>query len=652
MPLTVCPHDCPDTCSIVATIVNGRLTACQGDPDHPFTRGFLCHKVAAYSEQVYSKERVLYPHKRTGPKGSGTFARISWDEALDRIAQRLSALPGESILPYSYGGTMGLVHRNAGHPFFHRLGACRLERTICDEAADHAWRSCIGTAVGTDIERAAQSDLIVNWGMNSAVVNIHAWTFFREAQRAGGRVIVIDPIRTETADNADEHLSLRPGTDGALALALARVLVEEKRVDMDYLARMTRGYEAFFACLKKDYAPICGVPEAKIRDLARRLARAKGPFFRLGVGFSRHSNGGQAVRAITMLAALLGIFRKPGGGATFETWEAFDFNLDSLRGPEPSTRKVNMVQLGEALTDLQPPIQALFVYHSNPAAVAPDQNAVLRGLAREDLFTVVHERMMTDTALYADVLLPAPTSLEYSDLYRSYGHYYLQRSRPVLAPMGECKSNVDLFNALARKMGFADAVFGETDEDRIERLLREAGPKVRAVDRKTLDEGRPVRLPITREDPFEKKFPTPSGKFEFGDFPEYVPCVEGFEARAADELQLLVPPSKHFLNSTFGASESLVRRQGSPVALLHPDDATIRGIADGDAVHVHNARGKVRVTACLTDRIHPGVVALPGVFWTKHIGGPGGNALTSQRLTDLGASSTFHCSLVKVEKVT
>jgi len=655
---TVCPHDCPDTCSVLATVENGRVTACDGDPDHPFTRGFLCHKVAAYDQRIYSPDRVLYPMVRRRKRGG--LERVTWDEAMDVVASRLGS--GESVLPYSYGGTLGLVARHAGHPLFHALGACRLKRTICDDAADAGWRSMVGRTLGTDPERAAESDLILIWGMNASVVNIHFMPFVRDAQRRGAKLIVVDPYRNETAKMADEHVVVRPGTDAALALGMARVIVDEGLADAVYLTRRAESFERFRERLREypvdRCEAICGV--RGIARLAREFARAKAPFVRLGIGFSRHANGGQAVRSVLALAALVGAFRR--GGAVFETYDAFDFDLDVLRRPDllpRPTREVNMVRLGEALT-ADDRIRGLFVYQCNPAAVCPDQTAVRRGLSRPDLFVVVHEQMMTDTVEFADVVLPACTAFETSDLYRSYGHYYLQRSRPLIGPVGESRSNVSLFNALAKRMGLRDPIFEADEEARIEMLLAARRGATMDLDLAALGRGEPVRIGVTRGDPFERGFPTPSGRFRFADdsladpLPSYTPCPEGCESglRARYPLQLLAPPAKHFLNSTFGSVASLVARQRRPVVMLHPDEAAARGLAEGSLARVFNDRGETRAFVMATEDVPPGVAVLPSIWWRRDIPGQAGvNTLTSQRLTDLGESSTFHCALAECAPV-
>ncbi len=638
---TVCPHDCPDTCSIVATVENGRVTKCDGDPAHPFTQGFLCHKVSCYDERIYSPRRVMHPMVRRS-KG-GALERVSWDEALDVVVRRLGS--GESVLPFSYGGNMGLVARSAGHAFFNRLGAANLKRTICDDAADAAWKSMAGRTIGTDPERAAESDLIVIWGMNASVVNIHWMPFVRQAQKRGAKVVVVDPYRNETAKMADEHIIVAPGTDAKLALGMARVIIDEGLADEDWLAEYSDGFARFKASLRD--------VEPANPDLARRLAAVKAPFIRFGIGFSRHANGGQAVRSVLALAATIGAFRR--GGAVFETFDAFDVDQDVLRRPDllpHPVRDVNMVQLGDALT-ADDRIKSLFVYQCNPAAVCPDQMAVRRGLSRADLFVVVHEQMFTDTTDFADVVLPACTSFEVSDLHRSYGHYYLQRSKPVIAPVGESKSNVDLFRALAKRFGFTEPIFETSEDERIELLLKSRKGALADIDLNALNRGEPVRIGIPRGDVFERGFPTASGRFEFGEPPRYVPCPEGCESdlRRRFLLQLLAPPAKHFLNSTFGSVPSLVARQKRPTVLLGPEESSSRGLRDGELARVFNDRGSIQAYVVVTDDIPPGLAVVPSVWWSKDSpGGVSANALTSQRLTDIGEASTFHCALVEVTR--
>ena len=522
---TVCPHDCPDTCSISATVEEGRVTACDGDPDHPFTQGFLCHKVHRYPERIYSPDRILHPLRRVGKKGEGRFVRITWDEALDEVAGRLTAIAttwgSEAILPYSYGGNMGLVARKAGHAFFHRLGATRLLRTICDTAAEEAWLATYGAGIGSDFEGAVRSDLVILWGINAVHTNIHGMRFVAEARRQGARLVVIDPYRTRTARLADTHLMPRPGTDAALALAIANVLIRDDLLDRDFIARGTVGFDAYRDEASRfppeRAAEITGVPAEAIRELARSYGRARAPFLRVGNGLQRHTNGGQAVRAIVCLPALVGAFDRPGGGALWETFDAFPMNWTAFEGeslqPHP-TRAVNMVQLGHALTALAaPPVQALFVYQSNPAAVCPEQAQVVAGLAREDLFTVVHEQMHTDTVDYADLVLPATTSFESLDLYRSYGHYYLQLARPVIPPQGEARSNWDLFRALAARMGFAEPIFSNTHRGDHSRSPRRRGAARRRHHLRSVGVGRarPCAGPADWES-LRERLPDPLGQ--------------------------------------------------------------------------------------------------------------------------------------------
>jgi len=675
---TVCPLDCPDTCSILATVEDGRLTQLQGDPSHPFTRGFLCHKVAHYDRRLYSPLRVLYPGRRVGAKGEGKFARISWDEALEEIAFRFKAIVaehgGEAILPYSYGGSLGIVQRLAGHRFFYRLGASRLARTICDPAAMAGWEMTIGKAISTDLAQAEHSDLIVIWGMNIAATNVHFVPMVKAAHKRGARVVQIDPYRNRTSHLADDVLQLRPGTDAALALGVMHVLIREDLVDPDYIERYTLGYDALRQRALAEYplervAGITGLSEDEIAALARGYGRARAPFLRVGFALTRHENGGMAMRAIACLPGLVGAFRKPGGGAHHETAEAFAFNYERVKGEDrfpSSAREINMVKLGEVLLEEKnPPVQALYVYNCNPAAVAPDQARVHAGLRRPDLFTVVHEQVHTDTVDYADVVLPAPTFLEYLDLYKSYGHYYLQMGKPVVAALGEAKPNLDVFRLLARRCGFTDPCFDDTEFDVMRQALDTPSGFLAGIDFEKVAAGEPVRVNVPADaDPFAQGFYTPSGKLEFysarmklrglDPLPAYRACTESpenAELHRRFPLQLLVPPSVHFLNSTFGAVEEQRRRMGPPAMKIHPRDAARRRIASGDSVRLWNDRGQCRYYAEVTEDTREGVVVAEGLWWPKHTAdGFSANALVSTRLTDLGGGSTFQCNLVEVEK--
>jgi len=676
---TACPLDCPDTCSILVTVESGRVTRLQGDPDHPFTRGFLCHKVAHYDRRLYSPLRLLYPQRRVGAKGEGKFARITWDEALDEIASRFKTIlesdGGEAILPYSYGGSLGIVQRLSGHRFFYRLGASRLQRTICDVAAMAGWEMTIGKGISTDLTQAAHSDFIVIWGMNIAATSVHFLPIVKEAKKRGARVVQIDPYRNRTSHLADEQMMPRAGTDGALALGLMHLLVRENLIDHNYIAKFTLGYEALRERVLDEYpvdkvSRITGVPEEQIVRVARSYGQARAPFLQVGFALTRHENGGMAMRTIACLPGLVGAFRKLGGGAHHETAQAFEFNYERLRGEDqfkPATREINMVKLGEVLLEeKKPPVKALYVYNCNPAVVAPDQGRVRPGLRREDLFTVVHEQVHTETVDFADIVLPAPTFLEYLDLCKSYGHYYLQMARPTIEPLGEAKPNLEVFRLLARRCGFTDASFDDDEFERMRQALDTPSKFLANVDFEKLKSGEPQRVNVPGDvDPFATGFYTPSGKLEFysekmaklgfDPLPSYTPCSAGPDNRALHEkypLQLLAPPSVHFLNSTFGAVDEQRRRMGKPSIKIHPADARGRNIVEGDMVRAYNEQGECKFYADVTEDTRQGVVVAEGLWWAKHMpGGRNVNTLVSTRLTDLGGGSTFQCNLVEVSKV-
>jgi anaerobic selenocysteine-containing dehydrogenase len=674
---TTCPLDCPDTCSILVTVEDGRVTRLQGDPEHPLTRGFLCHKVANYHRRVYTPLRILHPLRRVGAKGEGKFARIPWDEALDEIAARFQSIAAEfgaeAILPYSYGGSLGIVHRLAGHRFFYRLGASRLLRTICDPAAMAGWEMTLGKHTSTDLTAAECSDFILVWGMNFAATSVHFVPIVKAAKKRGARVVLIDPYRNRTSHLADEQLMPRPGTDGALALGMMHVLIRERLIDEDFVARYALGYEALRERVLAEYpveraAQICDVPAEQMVRLARDYGRARAPFLRVGFALSRHENGGMAIRTIACLPGLVGAFGKPGGGAHHDTGPCFEFNYERLTGEEefqPTTREINMVKLGEALLEEKnPPVKALFVYNCNPAAVAPEQSRVHAGLRRGDLFTVVHEQVHTDTVDFADIVLPAPTFLEYLDLYKSYGHHYLQVGPPAVAPLGEAKSNLEVFQSLAARMGFEEPCFRRSEWEIMREALDTPSPYLEGLDFERLRSGATLRLNLPAVNGDGPRFSTPSGKIEFYSeamtklgfdaLPGYTPCSESVEnpaLHARFPLQLLAPPSVHFLNSTFGAVEEQRRRIGQPSVKINPADAAARGIASGDVVRVFNERGECRLAAEVTDQVRAGVVVAESIWWPKHLpGGRGINTLVSSRLTDLGGGSTFQCNLVEVER--
>ena len=666
---SVCALDCPDACSLLVNVEDETASKLRGNPDHPVTRGFLCGKVAQYLEREYSPQRLLYPHTRIGKKGEGKFTRIGWDEALETIAQKLSGIAGqfgpESILPYSYAGTMGLLNFGGmDRRFFHRLGASRLDRTICSAASAAALTATLGNRYSTEPEQFPHAKLVVAWGANIHGTNVHLWPFIVEARRKGAKLIVIDPVRTRTAALADRHLRINPGSDLALAFGLMHVIIGENLHDTGYLAKFTNGFEAL-AERARAYDPervagLTGIAKEDIIQLAREYATVRPAVIRANLGVQRSERGGNAVRAIAALPALIGSWKEIGGGLQFSTSHAFQFNRKALEMPELGlpARTVNMSQLGSALTTLDdPPVKAIVVYNSNPAAVAPDQNRVLKGFQREDLFTVVLEQFQTDTADYADVLLPATTFLEHTDLYLAYGHYHLQLARPAVAAPGECRSNVEVFRGLALCMGFEDKCFQDSEDDMIRALLSSGHPFLDGITLERLDREHSVRVNISAEGtpylPFaEGNFGTPSGKCEI-DIPDYTPPVE---SRFGDEslrrkypLEMVSSKNDDSMNSTFGNRDSV--DQQTSVLHIASDDATSRGIRSGDLVRAFNDRGSLILKADVDSVVGRGVVRAPSVRWAKRSqDGRSANALTSDRLTDIGGGPTFYSCLVEVEK--
>jgi anaerobic selenocysteine-containing dehydrogenase len=676
---SVCPHDCPSCCSLDVTVEGGRVAAVTGDPAHPFTQGVICGKVREYAERVHSPLRITRPLRRVGPKGAGRFEPIGWDEAVADVARRwraiIAAHGAEAILPFSYAGSMGQVQYYAGHPLFHALGASRLDRTICIGTAYAGWRATVGAVTGNDSEQMVGADLVVLWGINAAYSSINVMTLVKQARARGAWVVVVDPYRTPTAQQADEHLMVRPGTDGALALAVMHVLVAEDRVDHDYVARATLGFDRLAAHLQAwtpaRVAPIVGLPEATIVAFARRYGATRAAFIRVGIGLSRHDNGGMTCRTLACLPALTGAYAHPHGGALLSSGGAAGFDYAVLERPdlmpEPPPRIVNMVQLGRALTDpgLAPPVKALYVYSSNPAAVCPNQTLVLAGLARDDLFTVVHEQVMTDTARYADLVLPATTSMEHEDVYRSFGHFYLQLTAPVVPPVGEARSNWEVCGLLARALGVAEAHYARPPAAVIRELLARGDDTVRGITYEQLREVGSVRLNLPRPYmPFAAGAPTDSGRVELYSerlagrglppLPTWTPLREGPASEALGApypLQCIVPPNRFFLNSSFSQSELLRRRQGTPTVMLAPSDAEARGIRDGDEVRVESARGSATFNARVTDATRPGVAVIEGIWWHRfHPGGRGVNVLTDDRLTDMGGGPALHSNLVEITR--
>ncbi|BCS55692.1 molybdopterin-dependent oxidoreductase [Geobacter sp. SVR] len=660
---SVCPYDCPDTCGMLVEVNNGRAVRVSGDPDHPMTRGLLCPKMNNYQQTVHSPRRLTTPLLRTGTKGEGRFTPIGWDEAIERIGTRwqelLGAFGGECVLPYSYAGTMGLVQRNSGHAFFHKLGASRLERTICSPAKDAGWKQIMGDTPAMDPTEMAHSDLVILWGINAAATSIHAMRDAQKARHKGARLWVIDTYRTPTADAADEAFLVRPGCDGALALGMMHVIVREGWADHQFIDANVLGFETFEAevlreCTPERMSAVCGLAPETIERLAREYTAAAAPFIRLGSGLTRYANGAMTVRTISCLPAVTGAWQRPGGGifCSTSTGGAFPLYLVTREDfqKEPA-RMVSMNQLGAALNDLDDPrIMSLYVYHSNPAAIAPDQNAVIRGLSREDLFTVVHERFMTDTARYADIVLPATSSLEHPDLYRCYGGYHAQSCRAVIPAVGEAKSNWEVFGLLARSMGWDEPFFQLSAEEVIELLVDEVNTWRTAADNERLRRGEPVQLtPLS--DP-KRGWRTPSGRIEILNprEKEHLPRLLPTHAEG-DRLPLRLQPATtpFALNSSFYEQEGLRDRQECMQLMMHPLDAEQREFADGAAVVAFNGLGEVEFSLKVTERVPAGTVVTEGVWWREFIPGERGvNALTSQRLTDGGRGSTLYDVAVDV----
>jgi anaerobic selenocysteine-containing dehydrogenase len=714
-----CPHDCPDACGVLITVEDGRATKIQGDPEHPVTRGFLCAKVAKYLDRVYSPDRVLYPMHRIVAKGPTdgaadadrsaratrgfsfqTWQRISWDEALDEIASRFRAIAtefgSEAILPYSFGGTLGALNSaSMDRRFFHRLGASQLDRTICSAAGEAGLESVYGVKMGTEPEQFRHSKYIIAWASNIHGNNVHLWPFIAEARRNGAKFVVIDPYRTRTAECADWYLPINPGTDAALALGMMHVIIGENLHDPNYVAKYTVGFEQLREKVK-EYPPErvaqwTGIAADDVRKLARELATIRPSVIRLNYGVQRSEGGGTATRAVAMLPCILGSWKEIGGGLQLSTSGAFDLNTKALKRSDlmhtalgREARTINMVELGRVLNAAHDPaVKALFVYNSNPAAVCPEHNEVVRGLLRPDLFTVVHEQFFTDTTDYADIVLPATTFFEHKDLQKAYGHYYLQVSNQAIEPLGECRSNVKVFRALAERMGFEEDCFRESVDEMIEAALDSENPWLAGLSRERLEQGQVrlnfepsesasgSRLPASgaavcaQAEPFlpfaHGGFRTPSGKAELyskavkdlgldpvADFTPPSESRHGNKNRTFP-LELLARKSDNFLNSTFSNVASVQQMEEPGLLEICAADARPRGIADGDEVRVFNNRGDILLKARVDGKVQPGVVSAR-LNWAKNTPGfQSINSLTSEKLTDMGNSATFYSVLVEVE---
>jgi anaerobic selenocysteine-containing dehydrogenase len=676
-----CPHDCPDTCAMHVTVEDGRAVAIAGDPLHPTTRGTLCTKVARYLDRTYSDQRVLHPLRRVGRKGEGRFERIDWDQALTIIAARFSEIAAspagpQAILPYSYAGTMGLLqYGSMDRRFFHKLGASLLDRTICSTAGKAGYIATIGAAIGTDLEQFENARLILIWGSNPIVSNLHLWSRVQEAKRRGAKLIAIDPYRSQTAEKCDVHLALLPGTDAALALGMMHVLIEEDLLDHDYIERYTLGFDRLQGRVK-EYPPrraaaITGLTESAIVGLARDYGTIRPAAIRLNYGMQRHAGGGMAMRTAACLPALVGSWRDAAGGALLSSSGTYPVNFKALERPDliwNSPRTINMSTIGDALLEARdPPVAAIFVYNSNPVAVAPESAKVVRGFAREDLFCVVHDVFLTDTADYADIVLPATTQLEHIDVHSSYGHLYAIANNRAIAPLGEAKPNTEVFRLLAARMGFAEPCFADTDEQIAGHAFMTSHCRGQGLDWHALKAKGWQRLNVPSPfAPFAQgDFPTPSGKCEFysesmarqglDPLPTFTAPRESVasnpELGRRYPLALLSPPARNALNSTFANLPVFLEREKTPWLDLHPDDAAVRRIASGDQVRAFNDRGSLVLTARVTDRARPGVVVALSIWWRKlSPDGTNANMVTGQALTDMGRAATFYDTLVEVGK--
>ena len=681
----VCPHDCPDTCGFVVTVEQGRAVDLRGDSDHPFTDGFLCVKVARYLERVYHPERLQWPLRRVGPKGAGAFVRISWDEALDELVRQVervrSKFGPEAILPYSYAGTMGnLQYGSLDRRFFHLLGASLLDRTICATAGTVGSNLTLGTRAWIDPEAVRHSRYIINWGSNTSVTNMHLWAIMFQARKKGAKIVTIDPHRSKTAARSDWWLPIRPGTDAALALGLMHVLFRDGLADRAFLRDHCLGADALEERVAREFttdqvSAITGLHVADIEKLAHEYGTTRPAFIRLNYGLQRHRGGGMAARTVCVLPAVVGAWRDVGGGALLSTSKAYELPTDRLERPDlapPAPRTVNMVQLAEALNDNLPgpPVRLLFVYNSNPAAVCPDQQRVLAGLARPELFTVVHDQFLTDTARYADLVLPATTQLEHFDIHHSYGHLYVQANLPAVPPLAEARPNTELFRLLAQRLGMPKELFPADDRELAAELLagHTGDHPLAGITLERLLEGGPVRLNLPSDvAPFASgRFPTPEGQCRIFNpdlaeagldpLPAYTPPAEDPltqpDLARRFPLQFVTPPHPAFLNSTFVNVDSLRAQAGRPTLEIHPVDAEPRRIATGDPVRIWNDRGEYFAHALVGPTVARGTVAALGLWWREHTrGGFNCNATTSTRLTDFGGGATFFDNLVEVARV-
>ncbi len=681
-----CPHDCPDTCALLVKVEDGVATEVKGDPEHPTTAGVLCTKVSRYIERTYHPDRVLYPMRRVGRKGEGKFERISWDQALDEIASRLSAIAArdpQAILPYSYCGTMGLVQgESMSLRFFNKLGASLLDRTICATAGATGYRYTVGSSIGTDLEEFQNAKLILIWGGNPIASNLHFWMRAQEAKRRGAKLIAIDPYRSLTAEKCHQHIALLPGTDAALALGMMHVLIAEDLIDHDYIEKYTLGFEPLKERVREwtpeKTAETCGITVEEVVELARlygqTVKNGEPAAIRVNYGMQRVRGGGMGVRNITCLPALVGAWRHPAGGVQLSTSASFPTNRPALQRPDllggRTPRTINMTTIGddlltEASPEFGPKIEAVIVYNANPLAIAPDSSKVQRGFEREDLFTVVLEHFHTDSADYADILLPATTQLEHVDAHLAYGHLYMMANNAAVAPIGESKPNTEFFRLLAARMGYTEPCFSESDDEIAAQAFNTNDTRAIHFDWESLKRSGWKKLNMPAAPFAEGGFTTPSGKCEFfseqmladglDPVPSYIAPYESVasnpELAKRYPLAMISPPARNFLNSTFVNVQSLRATEGEPHLDIHPDDAAARGIAHGDMARIYNDRGSFLARARVTDKARAGLVVGLSIWWKKLASdGKNANEVTSQRLTDMGRAPTFYDTLVQVER--
>jgi len=663
----VCGHDCPDMCSLLAHVEDGRVVRVEGDPDHPFTAGFACGKVNRDADLVHSPQRLATPLRRTGPKGEGTFTPITWDEALDEITTRWQAIIAESgplaLLGYAYSAHQGLMNRGLPNGLFHALGTSRmLAGTVCDSCSDTAWEVTVGAIGGADPESVLEADLVICWGADLFATNVHFWAKLEEARRRGTVLIVIDPRRTRAAQNADWHIPIRIGTDAALALGIMHILVRDGLCDRDYIAQHTLGFDRVEREILPRFTPdrvaaITSVAAADVERLAATYGKTKKAFIRLGWGMTRLTHGGQALRAVALLPGVTGAYGVYGGGALSATNASFELNYNAVRKPSgpAETRTINHLRLGEALLEQRdPPIRGLFIAANNPAVTCPDTARTRLGLAREDLFTVVHDPFLTVTARYADIVLPAATYLETEDFFRAYGTYYMQYSHRAVAPQGEAWSNLRLAQALAQRMGVADPVFRMSQREMLHELFRGARGACAGIDVDRLPDAGPMSIASKQG----QQFRTPSGKLEFYSealaaqgvppMPDWHPDPAETAQAARWPLRLLTAPGYFQSHTAFSGVAHLRAREGKPFCVLHPQDATARGLTEGQPVRLVNDRGAVTLKLRVRDEVQPGVVLVPGQRPDDETMDGTVNMLCSDAFTDMGAGATYQSTWLDV----